>query len=118
VASILGGLTRWVRSYRPDLGHCPRGRQPVSVSRRPYLKGSQPHLGADHQERPLLGQACFCQERAPLFVKPSPTSTVPKVVPATISAAVEPGTVISTPDKFVSIITSALCESLPSKLIS
>src|SRR3712207_2807925 len=49
------------------------------------------------------------------FVNPSPTSTLPRVVSATIFAGVVAGTLISTPDRPVSTPTSAPRESVPPK---
>src|SRR5215210_6280179 len=49
------------------------------------------------------------------LVKPSPTPTLPKVVSATILAAVEAGTEISTPESPVSTLTRASRESAPPK---
>lgn len=49
------------------------------------------------------------------FVKPSTTSTLASVVCATTLAAVEAGTVTSTPDMPVSMLTWASRESVPPK---
>ena len=55
-------------------------------------------------------------EKAPsLFVKPSPTSTLPRVVSAATLVAVEEGTDTTTPEIPVSMLTSASRERTPPK---
>jgi hypothetical protein len=50
-----------------------------------------------------------------LFAKPSPTSTLPSVVSATILATVEAGTATSTPNMPVSMFTWASRDRVPPK---
>jgi hypothetical protein len=51
--------------------------------------------------------APFVRKASSFFAKPSPTSTLPSVVSATILAAVEAGTATSTPDMPVSMSEGA-----------
>src|SRR5215213_10355600 len=84
-------------------------------SPRPKLQRSQPYPRVDRQDRSVPAQSTLRQKEPSLLVKPSPTSTLPKLVSAMTFAAVEAGISISTPFKPASTFASASRESVPPK---
>jgi hypothetical protein len=82
----------------------------------PYLKASGIMVSANIVKSGLFPVIPASVQKAPsLFVNPSSTSTLPRVVSATIFAAVEAGIFISTPLRPASIFASASLSSVPLK---